>query len=120
MQSRIKERCKKFLDGITLQLQQEKEDMIQEGRQKILEEIELQLEDIHVKYDGIISKAISIKIKHRGYKVAFYLIKKKIDDMGMQNGGKSSNETISTPLLPREFASNIRMYTQKIPRKEME
>lgn len=78
MQSRIKERCKKFLDGITLQLQQEKEDMIQEGRQKILEEIELQLEDIHVKYDGIISKAISIKIKHRGYKVAFYLIKKKL------------------------------------------
>ena len=45
------------MDGIALQLQKEKEENIQEGQQKILEEVELQLEVVHVKYDGIISKA---------------------------------------------------------------
>jgi hypothetical protein len=50
-----------LLDGITLQLQKGKENKIQEGQQKILEEVELHLEDVHAKYDGIISKARVIK-----------------------------------------------------------
>ena len=37
MQARIEEGCQNLLDGITLQLQKEKEDKIQEGQQKILE-----------------------------------------------------------------------------------
>jgi hypothetical protein len=49
------------MDDITLQLQKEKEYKIQEGHQKILEEVEHQVEDVHVKCDGIISKAIVIK-----------------------------------------------------------
>jgi hypothetical protein len=47
--------------GITLQLQKDKEDKIQEGQQKILEEVELHLEDLYAKYDGIISKARVIR-----------------------------------------------------------
>jgi hypothetical protein len=61
MQARIKEGCHNWLDGMTLQIQKEKEDKIHEGQQKILEEVELHLEDVHAKYDGIISKARVIK-----------------------------------------------------------
>ena len=46
---------------MTLQLQKEKEDKIQEGEYNILEEVELHLEEIHAKYDGIISKTRVIK-----------------------------------------------------------
>ena len=49
------------MENITIQLQKEKEDKIQEGQQKILEEVELQLEDVRAKYDRIISKARVIK-----------------------------------------------------------
>ena len=44
MQYRIEERRQNLIDGITLQLQKEKEDKIQEGQQKILEEVELHLD----------------------------------------------------------------------------
>jgi hypothetical protein len=57
MQSRIEEGRQNFINGVTLQLQKEKEDKIQEGDRTILEEVELHLEDVHAKYDGIISKA---------------------------------------------------------------
>jgi hypothetical protein len=46
---------------VTLQLQKEKYDKIQEGHQKILEEVELHLEDVHAKYVSIISKDRVIK-----------------------------------------------------------
>jgi arginine/glutamate-rich protein 1 len=49
-----------LIDGATLQLQKEK-DKIQEGQQKILELVELHLDDVHAKYDGIISKGRVIK-----------------------------------------------------------
>jgi hypothetical protein len=37
------------------------EDKIQEGQQNIIEEVELHTEDVHAKYNGIISKARVIK-----------------------------------------------------------
>ena len=49
------------MDGITLQLQKEKENIILEDHHKILQEVELTLEDVHLKYDGIILKAKMIK-----------------------------------------------------------
>jgi hypothetical protein len=58
---KIEEGHRNLINGVTLQLQKEKEDNIQEGQQKILEEIELHLEDAHAKYDGIISKDKVIK-----------------------------------------------------------
>jgi oligoribonuclease NrnB/cAMP/cGMP phosphodiesterase (DHH superfamily) len=61
MQFRIEKGCKNLIDEITLQIQKEKENKIQEGQQKILEEVELHLEDVCAKYDGIISKARVIK-----------------------------------------------------------
>ena len=57
----VKYRKKNSINGVTLQLQKEKEDKIQEGHQKTLEEVELHLDDIQVEYDGIISKARVIK-----------------------------------------------------------
>jgi hypothetical protein len=60
MQSRI-EGSQNLINEVTLQLQKEKEDNIQERHQKILEEVEIHLEDVHFKYDGIISKARVIK-----------------------------------------------------------
>ena len=50
-----------MINGVTLQLQKEKEDKTLEVHQKILEEVELHLEDVHVKYDGSLSKARVIK-----------------------------------------------------------
>jgi hypothetical protein len=61
MQSRIEEGPKNLINGVTLQIQKEKEDNIQEGHQNILKEVEVHLEDVHTKYDGIISKARLIK-----------------------------------------------------------
>jgi hypothetical protein len=50
-----------LINELELQLQKEKEDKIQEGHQKMLEEVELHIEDVHAKYDGVISKARVIK-----------------------------------------------------------
>ena len=61
IQARIEEGHQSLLDGITLQLQKEKENKIQDGQHNIIEEFELHLEDAHVKYDGIISKDRVIK-----------------------------------------------------------
>jgi hypothetical protein len=55
MQSKIEEGRQNLINGVTLKLQKDKEDSIQEGHQKILEEFELHIEDVHAKYDGIIS-----------------------------------------------------------------
>jgi hypothetical protein len=66
MKSIIEEGHQILINGVTLQLQKEKEYNIQEGHQKILEEIELHLEDVHAKYDGIISKARVIKDQAKG------------------------------------------------------
>jgi chromosome segregation ATPase len=90
MQSRIEEGCKNLIDGITLQLQKEKEDKIQEGHQKILEEVELHLENVHVKYNGIISKARVIKDQAK--RIEDVIVSgKKTDVMGVQNEGKPSH-----------------------------
>jgi arginine/glutamate-rich protein 1 len=62
---RIEEGHQNLINGVTLQLQKEKEDKIQEGHHKIHEEVEFHLEDVHAKYDGIISKARTIKEKSR-------------------------------------------------------
>ena len=60
MQDRIEEGHNNLMDGITLQFQKEKEDKIQ-GHYKILEEVEHQLENIKVKFEGIIAKKDSIE-----------------------------------------------------------
>jgi hypothetical protein len=56
----------------------------------MLEEVELHLEDIHVKYDGTITKAREIKdqAKRKGYSI---VSKKKIYEIGVQSEGKPSN-----------------------------
>ena len=69
-----------MIDGVTLQLQKEKGDKIQEGQHKILEEFELHLEDVHVKYDGIISKARVIKDQAKRIEDSI-VSEKKIDEM---------------------------------------
>jgi hypothetical protein len=65
MQAIIEEGCHNLIDGVTLQIQKEKEDKIQEGQQKILQEVELHLKDVHAKYDGIISKDRVIKYQEK-------------------------------------------------------
>jgi hypothetical protein len=90
MQARIEEGRQNLLDGITLHLQKEKEDKIQEGQQKILEEVELHLEDVHSKYDGIISKAIVIKEQAKMIEDSI-VAEKKIDEMHVQSEGRPSN-----------------------------
>jgi hypothetical protein len=90
MQSRIEEGCQNLINGVTLQLQKEKEDKIQEGHQKILEEVELHLEDVHAKYDGIISKARVIKDQAKRIEDSI-VSEKKIDEMHVQSEGKPSN-----------------------------
>jgi hypothetical protein len=68
--------------NITIQLQKEKEGKIQKGHQKILE-------DEHVKYDGIISKANIIR--DQAWRIEHTIVsEKKIDDMDVQNEGKPS------------------------------
>ena len=90
MQARIEEGRHNLLDGITLQLQKEKEDKIQEGQHKILEEVELHLEDVHAKYDGIISKVRVIKDQAK--MIEDYIVsEKKIDEMHVKSEEKPSN-----------------------------
>ena len=84
MESRIEEGRNNLVDGITLQLQKEKEHKIQEGQQKILEEVELHQEDVHAKYDGIISKARVIKDQENMIKDAI-VSEKKIDEMHVKS-----------------------------------
>jgi DNA repair exonuclease SbcCD ATPase subunit len=90
IQAIIEEGRQNLLDGITLQLQNEKEDKIQEGQQKILEEIEIHLEDVHAKYDGIISKARVIKDQAKMIDDSI-VAKKKIDEVHVQSEGRPSN-----------------------------
>jgi hypothetical protein len=96
MQSRIKEKRQNLINGVILQLQKEKEDNIQEGHQKIHEEVELNLEDVHAKYDGIISKARVIKDQAKRIEDTI-VSEKKIDEMHVC-------ETISTPSLPGKIS----------------
>jgi hypothetical protein len=80
----------KFDGYITLQLQKEKEDKIQEGHHKIIEEVELQLENVKVKYDGIISKVGSIE--DQAQRIEDVIVSEnKMDDMGVKNEGKPSH-----------------------------
>jgi hypothetical protein len=78
MQDRIEEGRHNLIDGVTLQIQKEKEDKIQEGQQKILEEV------VHVKYDGIISKARVIKDQLNIIK-DFIVSEKNIDEMHVES-----------------------------------
>jgi hypothetical protein len=90
MQARIEEGHQNLIDGITLQPQKEKEDKIQEGKHKILEEVELHLKDVHAKYDGIIPKAREINDQENKIEDSI-VSKNKIDEMGVQNEEKPSN-----------------------------
>jgi hypothetical protein len=98
--NRIEEGCYNLINGVTLHLQKEKEDEIQEGHQKIVEEFELHLKDVHAKCDGIISKARIIKEKARKIEDSI-VSENNIDEMHMHSEFcfvKSG--TISTPSLP--------------------
>jgi hypothetical protein len=75
---------------VTLQLQKVKEEKLQEGHQKTVEEIGLHLENVHVKYDGIISKARVIKDKTKRIE-DIIVSEKKIDEMDVKNEGKPLN-----------------------------
>jgi hypothetical protein len=90
MQAIIEEGCQNLIDGVTLQLQKEKEYKIQEGQQKILEEVKLHLEDVHSKYDGIISKARVIKDQAKMIEDVI-VSEKKIDEMHVKSEEKASN-----------------------------
>jgi hypothetical protein len=90
IQAKIEEGCQNLLDGITFQLQKEKEDKIQEGQQNILEELELHLEDVHAKYDGIISKARVIKDQTNMIEDSI-VVENKIDEIYVQSEGRPSN-----------------------------
>jgi hypothetical protein len=78
----VKYRKKNSINGVTLQLQKEKEDKIQEGHQKTLEEVELHLDDIQVEYDGIISKDRVIKYQAKTIENVI-IFENKIDEMGV-------------------------------------
>jgi hypothetical protein len=90
MQAIIEEGRQNLIDGVTWHIQKEKEDSIEEGQQKILEEVELQLENVHAKYDGIVSKDRVIKYQSNMIKDAI-VYEKKIDEMGVQNVENMSN-----------------------------
>jgi L-rhamnose mutarotase len=75
---------------ITLQLQKEKEDKIQERHQKILEEVELHLKDVHVKYDGILSKDRVIKYQAKRIEDS-NVSENNIYEMGVKSEGKLEN-----------------------------
>jgi hypothetical protein len=77
---------------VTLQLEKEKEDNIQEGHQKIHEEVELHIEDVHVKYGGIISKARVIKYQAKRIEDGIST-EKKIDEMHVQSEAKFETHT---------------------------
>jgi hypothetical protein len=89
MQTKIEEGNHNLIDGVTLQLQKEKEDKIQEGQHKILE-VELHLEDVHAKYDGIISKARVTKDQAKMIEDAI-VFENKIDEMHVKSEEKMSN-----------------------------
>jgi hypothetical protein len=78
-----------LINGVTLQLQREKEYKIQEGHQNILEEFEVHQEDVHAKYDGIISKTRVIKYQSKRIEDDI-VSQKKINEMCVQNKGKPS------------------------------
>ena len=90
MQSRIEEGHQNLINEFTLQLQKEKEDKIQEGRDKMLEEVVLHLDDVHAKYDGIISKARVIKDQAKRIEDSI-VSEKEIDETCVQSEEKTSN-----------------------------
>jgi len=76
-----------LINGVALQLQKDKEENIHEGQHKILEEVELHLEDVHVKYDRIISKDRVIKDQAKRIEDEI-VYEKKIDEMHVKSEGK--------------------------------
>jgi hypothetical protein len=95
-----------LIDGVTLQIQKEKEDKIQEGQKKILEEFELHLEHVHVKYDGIISKDRLIKYQTMMIKDVI-VSEKNIDETCVQNKEKPPNvKHIDTLITMKYFKEN--------------
>lgn len=90
MQVRIEEGRNKLMKNITILRQKEKEDKIQ-GHQKIIEGVELQLENVKFKYDGIISKVGNIEDQAQRIEDAIVL-EKQMDDLGVYNEGKPSKE----------------------------
>jgi arginine/glutamate-rich protein 1 len=90
MQSRIEKGRPNLINGVTLQFQKEKEDKIQ-GHQKIHEEFELYLEDVHAKYDGIISMARVIKDQRKRIEDAIVSELKIRNEMHVQSEDKPSN-----------------------------
>jgi hypothetical protein len=87
MKTKIEEGRQNLIDGVTLQLQKEREDKIQKGQQSILEEVELHLDDVHAKYNGIISKARVIKDQAKMIEDSI-VAEKKIDEMHVQSEGR--------------------------------
>lgn len=79
-----------MIDGITLQLHKEKEYKFQDCHQNILNEVELHLEDLHVKYDGIISKDKLIKYQEKKIEDSIIFEKNK-NQIFTHNEGKPSN-----------------------------
>jgi hypothetical protein len=90
MKSIIEEGCRNLINGVTLKIQKEKEDKIQEGHQKILEEFEFHLEDVRAKCDGIISKARVIKDQAKRIEDVI-VYENKIDEMGVRSDENTSN-----------------------------
>jgi hypothetical protein len=76
--------------GRQCSFKRKKEDNIQEGHQNILEEVELHLEDVHAKYDGIISKARVIEYQAKRIEDSIFF-ENKIDEMGVLSEEKMSN-----------------------------
>ena len=77
------------MKNINPKLLKEKEYNIQEGHQKILEAIELHLEDVHAKYDGIISKASVIDDQAQRIEDDI-IFEKKTKDMVVHKEGNPS------------------------------
>jgi hypothetical protein len=88
--------------------------------QKIIEEVELQLENVKVKYDGIISKVGSIK--DQAQRIEDVIVSKnKMDDMGVQNEGKPSNvKPYRHPHYQESFQERQEDDISTLPRKKME
>jgi hypothetical protein len=82
MQYIIEQGNTNLIDEITLYIQKEVEDNIREGHQKILEDVELHMENVKVKYDEIISKLSSIRDQEKGIEDSI-VFENKTDDMGV-------------------------------------
>jgi hypothetical protein len=67
-----------------------KKTIFKKVKKSVLEEIELHLEDVHAKYDGIISKARLIKDQEKMIEDSI-VTKKKIDEMHVQSDIIPSN-----------------------------